>query len=109
MSPSATRVGPGAKCQTMTFDCGAIESSWAPTMYPGDDPSAVLAGTGVKAREPSALRRRCVASAKYHADTGELHDVSPASGLGIAQMVAVTKGEGGTVALETLLPVGVEV
>src|SRR6266566_3545018 len=40
-------------------------------MYPVDDPSAVLAGTGVKASDPSALCRRCVASAKYHADTGE--------------------------------------
>src|SRR6202171_3323064 len=103
MSPSATNVGPGAKCQTMTFDCGAVESSWGATRYPGDDPAAVLAGTGVKASEPSALRRRCVASAKYHADTGELHDVSPASGLGIAQMVGVTKGEGGTMSLGPVL------
>src|SRR6202022_4577786 len=108
MSPSATRVGPGAKCQTMTFDCGAVESSWAPTMYPGDDPSAVLAGTGVKAREPSALCRRCVASAKYHADTGELHDVSPASGLGIAQMLAGTRGGAGGGSLDTVWPVVVE-
>ena len=92
MSPSATSVGPEAKCQTMTFDCAAVVSSWAPTMYPVDDPSAVSAGTGVKASDPSALCRRCVASAKYHADTGELQVVSPASGLGMAHMLAVTKG-----------------
>src|ERR1700694_2556348 len=105
MSPSATSVGPGAKCHTITFDCGAAVSSWAATMYPGVDPSALLAGTGVKASEPSVLCRRCVASAKYHADTGELHDVSPASGLGIAQMLAVTKGYVGTVSLDTLAPI----
>src|SRR5467141_3026823 len=97
MSPSATKVGPGAKCQTITFDWAAVVSSWAPTMYPGDEPSAVLAGTGVKASEPSALCRRCVASAKYQADTGELHDVAPASGLGIAHRLAVTKGKVGSV------------
>ena len=76
----------------MTFDCAAVVSSWAPTMYPVDDSSAVLAGTGVKASEPSALCRRWVASAKYHADTGELQVVSPASGFGIAHKLAVTKG-----------------
>ena len=83
----------------MTFDCDAAVSSWAPTMYPVDDASTVLAGTGVNASEPSALCNRCAASAKYQADTGELQVVSPASGLGIAQMLAVTNGKVGTVSL----------
>src|ERR1700737_4101376 len=97
MSPSATSVGPAAKCQTITFDCGVVVSSWAATMDTGDDASTVLAGTGVKAGEPSALLSRWVASAKYQADTGELQVVSPANGLGIAQRFAVTKGEVGDV------------
>src|SRR3984893_18509496 len=58
-------------------------------MYPGDDASTVLAGTGVKAGEPSALCSRCVASAKYQAETGELQVVSPARGLGVAQPLGV--------------------
>src|SRR2546428_11104316 len=102
MSPSATNVGPGAKCQTITFDCAAVVSSWAPTTYPVDDPSAVLGGTGANASEPSALCRRCGASAKYPADTGELHDESPASGLGIAPRVAGTTGGGGRGSPESL-------
>jgi len=41
-----------------------------------------------------------VASAKYHADTGELQIVSPASGFGIAHMLAgAAKGKVGSVSL----------
>src|SRR6185369_10671957 len=68
-SPSLTSSGEPAtraQCQTMTFGAEVPVPStgeWAATMYPNVDASAVFAGTGVKATEPSALCRIWVASA----------------------------------------------
>src|SRR5712691_194342 len=106
MSPSATRTGLGrdSMCHCITLACGASVASWAPKIGSLVTLSAVLAGIGVKAKVPSAFLRRCVASAKYVAVTGELQVESLAAGLGIAQTLAVTKGNDAERSSYTLVP-----
>src|SRR5438128_2040855 len=105
MSPSATRVGPGIVCQTITFDWAVTEGSCAATMYPlVGVVSAVFAGTGVNAGEPSAFFSWWVASAKAVAGPVELQLASLAAGLLIAQMLAVTKGGVAWLSSKTLAP-----
>src|SRR6266581_1716419 len=92
MSPFGTSTGPGVMCHTIAFDCGALDGSWAATMRPLAELSAVFAGTGVKASVPSAFFSRWFASAKCVADTVPLHVDWLADGFGMAQTSAVTKG-----------------
>src|ERR1700730_11453665 len=104
MSPSATREGPGVMCHTITFDWVVTDGSCAATMYPLVELSALFAGTGVNAGEPSAFLSWWVASAKAVASPVELQVVSFGAGFLIAQMFAVTKGGIALLSSKTFVP-----